>query len=204
MERIVYGFYITPGQLGIISKLEKSEFDIGPYRSALYRKLYGVVAFHRETWERNGMRCKRHRNFFIPQENKEAIERARREEYFVKSFPAEYLAVLEFLYRNTKGFQEKYKGLRPIFTATEVGKRIGMKKEEARRELESMVGLLGFMIERYDIHFIAPSWFIPKCRESLIEKLLERKKSVLELRKELPERIRQGEYENSAQLRLFQ
>lgn len=191
MSDITYHLKLTTKQLELLSGLSIDKYILPPFSerqeerinaTEIHRRLYGIISFFREMNPQTGHK---YYNFFIPERNKEAVEEAQQTGWFSKYFPEEDIHVLNLLYQRTQELYNLYGyGWSPEFTVTEVMKKTGLKKLEARESLDKLIGTIGFFSEGHmkfpekggTVTIATPYWFIPKHRTALIEELLNRTK----------------------------
>jgi hypothetical protein len=143
------------------------------------RNLFGIIGIYDKhaRWRKNY-----YSDFFVPEENKEAVERAKKDHgLFVKTIKKESLPALAFIYDRTVELREQF-GSRfyPRFTIKEVSERINSKKKKTDTYLEDLTGVLAMMVEpvlipKDEDSFWSTSqtkWFIPRSRMKLVRDIL--------------------------------
>ena len=177
---ITYRFRISPKQREILDKLKVdnvvSPFTHGEKPSEVHRRLYGVIGVERISYHGESA-CR----FYIPGENQEAVEEARRGGWFSKSVREEDLEVLQAVSDRDKELKQR-KRRYPGFTEIDVCRLSERGRRPTREALDRLTGLLGFLDYTYvgpkdredkdDMGTTTTYWFVPVARREIIDAVL--------------------------------
>ena len=149
-------------------------FEKNSRATKLVRSLYGIIGFERY---RSNKWFYFH-NFFIPNQNVDAINASLRSGIFSKEFPEDDLEILETIYkRNGELRKIGIKRRHPLFYTTEIAKLSGREYKDTVKSMLNLIGLLGLCYndasDKKGQPYLERRFIVPRAREELIDSLLK-------------------------------
>lgn len=185
----MYGISITASQeeslRGMRYSTKVCEPDILRKSNHHLRTLYGIIAFKRR---KTPLEYYCHYGYYIPRENMDSVTNSLTTHWFSKTMLEDDLPILEYIYRKTIDLNARYCSNWPVyFSLGELSGRILLSKQQARRRLSRLTGLLTKCVELYDHQdterpllkrtAYRPFWFLATNRRAFVKCILEHRPS---------------------------
>ena len=126
--------------------------------------LFGILAL----WEKPGVHRNTYSFVYVPKSNQTALKKSFKSRVFTKEAGVVELKTLLNLYQRAEELRKKCPSCYPRFSAGEMANRTGLAKEEVKKQL---IGLTGILAESTEGRM--RRWFLPRARTELAIELFK-------------------------------
>ena len=185
---LTYTIHLGPAEREMLGKMKEMNTPQDLYFSSpmwsptqvldVLNPLFGIIGSYDAGRNRSRPRWS---SVFVPEGNKDAVARVRKDGPFWKEYLREDLPVLDCVATFTAELEATYHNrFPPRLTATDISRRLGWEKARTTAALERLAGVLAPMNERYNFHNkdwtvygTAHKWILPHARRELAGELLK-------------------------------